>query len=87
MKKLVVQKIIEDFSARVPAFVTRKEAERLTGGLLKARSLANADCAGVGVHPSGVVRIGKKVAYTKKAFLLFFHKKLEEGAEGSCRHN
>lgn len=77
MSNKSINKIIDDFHANVPAFVTRKEAERLTGGLLNARSLANADCAGVGVDPTGVLRFGRRIAYTRQALCDYLRKNLE----------
>ena len=40
-----------------PLLVTRMEAQRITGGLVKARTLANLDCLGKG--PSVKVKLGR----------------------------
>jgi|APHig6443717817_1056837.scaffolds.fasta_scaffold07726_2 hypothetical protein len=59
--------ILHEFSKDLPPLVTRQELEKLTGGLIKARTLANLDCKGKG--PLQKMRIGKKVAYGKEAVL------------------
>jgi hypothetical protein len=40
---------------------TQQQLDKFSGGLLNARTLANADCLGTG--PKNRVRIGRKVAY------------------------
>lgn len=47
-------------------FISRDALEKITGGLISAKYLANLDCAGKG--PEGRIRIGRKIAYpTPKA--------------------
>ncbi|MBQ3565180.1 MAG: hypothetical protein IJA14_03450 [Alphaproteobacteria bacterium] len=42
-------------------FVTRKELQKLTGGLISSRTIANLDSSGVGIKNRTV--IGSKVVY------------------------
>lgn len=67
--------IIENMRRILPPLVTRQEAERLTGGLLKARTLANLDCLGKG--PAQRVRYGRKVAYERTVLLDWLTKRME----------
>lgn len=39
----------------------QQQLDKFSGGILNARTLANADCLGTG--PKGRVRVGRKVAY------------------------
>jgi len=73
-EKMTREQILEEFRACMPAVFSRKEAERLTGGLISARSLANLDCKGYG--PSGRIRIGTKVGYLRGPFLIWLADRL-----------
>ena len=67
--------LLKNLNHTLPALVTRKELERLTGGLLKARTLANLDCAGKG--PAKRIRYGRKVAYERGVLLDWLVQRLE----------
>ena len=54
----------------LPEIVTRKEAANLTGGFLKAKTLANMDALKRG--PARKIRIGRQVGYFKEDFIDFF---------------
>lgn len=54
----------------LPEIVTRKEAANLTGGFLKAKTLANMDALHRG--PARKIRIGRQVGYFKEDFIDFF---------------
>ncbi len=57
-----IHNLISHISEKVPAgFVSRKQLDELTGGLLKKQFLANADCSGTGI--SGRVKAGKTILY------------------------
>lgn len=66
---------MEALKRTLPPLVTRQELERLTGGLVKARTLANLDCAGNG--PSQRIRYGRKIAYERSIVLTWLAKHLE----------
>jgi hypothetical protein len=50
-----------------PDIFSRQEAEKLTGGVVKARTLANLDSLGLG--PSGSFKIGRKKCYDRDKFV------------------
>ena len=53
----------------------QKQLDKFSGGLLNARSLANADSLGTG--PKNRVKIGRKVAYDKYALVDYMRSKME----------
>lgn len=67
--------ILNELAHSLPPIITRQELERLTGGLLKARTLANLDSAGRG--PSQKIRYGRKIAYERKALLAWLARRME----------
>ena len=50
-----------------PELLTRKAVEKLTGGLVKAKTLANKDSLGEG--PAQRLKVMGKVAYPKQAVI------------------
>jgi hypothetical protein len=48
-------------------FVARGDIERLTGGIMTPKYLANLDSRGMG--PKGRIRVGRKVAYSVTAII------------------
>ena len=54
---------------------TQQQLDKFSGGILNARSLANADCLGTG--PKGRVRIGRKVAYPVNSLISWMQQKRE----------
>ncbi|NDY55855.1 hypothetical protein G3N56_03750 [Desulfovibrio sulfodismutans] len=68
--------ILSSMRESCPLLVTRVEAQRITGGLVKARTLANLDCLGKG--PSVKVKLGRIVAYSKDSFLEWLSERLQE---------
>jgi hypothetical protein len=68
--------ILSSMRESCPLLVTRVEAQRLTGGLVKARTLANLDCLGKG--PSVKVKMGRIVAYSRDSFLEWLSERLQE---------
>ena len=52
---------------QLPEFVDRKTASRLSGGMVAAGSIANADSLGEG--PAVRVRTGRKVSYPRLEFV------------------
>jgi len=63
--------IITDIISRANApLISRKEAAKLTGGLMAEKTIANLDCLGEG--PSEKIRIGKRVGYPTAIFAEWF---------------
>lgn len=58
----------EDFRQRLlselPPVIAREAVEDRLGGLVKSKTLANADSAGRG--PQGAFQVGRKVAYARE---------------------
>jgi hypothetical protein len=51
------------------------QLDKFSGGILNARTLANADCLGTG--PKGRVRVGRKVAYPVDSLINWMKSKQE----------
>jgi len=58
----------------------QKILDKCSGGLLKARTLANLDCQGKG--PAVRIKIGRKVAYPVSSLVEFLEKKSKFIMEG-----
>lgn len=56
--------------------ISRKEAAKLTGGLISEKYLANLDCNGQG--PSGRVNIGRRTGYNSASFAEWLAKRIEQ---------
>lgn len=65
------QTFIETMLAGLPPVISRRDARKLTGGLISYQTLANADYCRTG-PPS--FRIGRMVFYTTKPFLVWIVK-------------
>lgn len=59
--------LLKSIKASCPILVTRKKAQELTCGLIKAKTLANKDSLGLG--PSVKASLGKTVAYPRDVFI------------------
>lgn len=78
-----IELILANLEKGLPPVFTRDEVERLTGGMLRKRHMANLDSAGEG--PGGKVRLGKRtVGYEKGAFLCWLRARLTliQGPDG-----
>ncbi|TIH12511.1 hypothetical protein D0S45_17725 [Marinifilum sp. JC120] len=72
---MISESILKNVENEFPPVFTRKEAERLTGGLIKAKTLANLDSRRLG--PPGKFRMGRQVGYSREEFLSWFVKRIE----------
>jgi len=65
--------------------VSRDQAtlDKFSGGLLNARTLANADSLGVG--PKGKIVMGRKVAYTKESLVEWMESKIHNEGGGRSK--
>ena len=62
-RKKIVATIIAQAGAPI---ISRKEAARLSGGLVSEKTLANLDCLGEG--PGEKIRIGNRVGYAVESY-------------------
>lgn len=67
--------IIERIKNELPPIVARRQLGQFTGGLIAPRTLANLDCLGQG--PKERIRMGRKVAYPRDAFINWLEGRLE----------
>ncbi len=56
--------------------ISRKEAAKLTGGLISEKYLANLDCSGLG--PNVRVRIGRRTGYNSESFAEWLASRMEK---------
>ena len=61
--------ILETISQAAPPLLTRIEVQKITGGAISAKSLANLDSERKGIQPR--LKIGSKVAYPTGAVIEF----------------
>lgn len=69
------ERLLDNLKQSLPELVSRKEAEKRTGGLVKARTLANKDSLGEG--PAQRVKLGRLVAYPRDSFVEWLGRQLE----------
>ena len=67
--KILSQKWVSPLVAR-----DQRQLDKFSGGLLNARTLANADCLGTG--PKRRVKVGRKVAYPVDALIEWMQAKM-----------
>ncbi len=68
--------ILESIQKTFPFCISRKEAERVTGGLLSQKYLANLDSQKKG--PGGRIRSGRKIAYLTPPFCQWLSDRLKD---------
>ena len=66
------QLCLENLAKRLPPLIARDHVERLLGGVISAKRLANLDCLGVGPKR---IRIGRKVAYKTEDLLAWLEER------------
>ena len=64
-----LSEILETISQAAPPLMTRIEVQKITGGAISVKSLANLDSERKGIQPR--LKIGSKVAYPKGAVIEF----------------
>lgn len=67
---MAIETILNNLAKSLPPIIARTEVDKITGGLLSSRTVANLDCLGKG--PGGRVKFKSKVGYEKEAFLTWF---------------
>lgn len=70
-KEMLLEKLKEE----LPPIMARKNLGRLTGGMLHPRTIANLDAENRG--PSGKIRIGRKVGFTRDGILDWLDQNME----------
>jgi hypothetical protein len=63
---------LENLAKSLPPLIARDHVERLLGGVISAKRLANLDCLGVGPKR---IRIGRKVAYKTEDLLAWLEER------------
>ncbi|MGE4297917.1 MAG: hypothetical protein AB7E47_07800 [Desulfovibrionaceae bacterium] len=69
------ENFISEIRLALPPVFARDAVGRLTGGLISPRTLANLDSLGKG--PRQRVRVGRKVAYSREAFISWLESRME----------
>lgn len=77
-----LETILNSISENAPPVVTRTEIEKITGGAIKAKTLANADSLGVDCIPERLT-IGRKVCYPTSAFIVWLRSRMQEATPES----
>lgn len=65
--------LVRQLRATLPLVFKRSQVEDLTGGMVKAKTLANLDSLGKGPER---FRLGKLVAYEREAFLAWLERRM-----------
>ncbi|GAB7080912.1 hypothetical protein JCM14635_25850 [Megalodesulfovibrio paquesii] len=63
------REFVDTLTAKLPPVISRHEAPKFLGGLVAAKTLANADAAGNG--PAVAYRVGRAVAYRTDALAMW----------------
>lgn len=87
---LKLDEILDTISRTAPPILTRTEIERITGGAIKAKTLANIDSIGEGCIPDRLI-IGRRVCYPTTSFIDWLRARTEvhvprEGTNPPCTH-
>jgi len=69
-----IDQLIAELERTLPPVFARAKINRYLGGLFSPGYLATLDSEGKG--PEGAIRCGRHIAYTKKAFLIWFRNRL-----------
>jgi len=72
--KSIEKQIIDSLRQQLPKFVARAAVPTLLGGMVSAKTLANADSQLEG--PEGSFRCGRKVVYPREALLEWLRPRL-----------
>ena len=71
--KTIIEEILDSCPGPV---ISRKEAAKLTGGLISEKYLANLDCEGKG--PKGRIHIGRRAGYRSDSFVLWLTERINQ---------
>ena len=63
----------QDYQEKLPPFIARKDVNRLLGGSISSKSLANLDSLGLG--PEGKFRNGRLIIYETESLLIWLDQK------------
>lgn len=69
-----LQMVLESIERESPPVLTRQGIEKLTGGAVRAKTLANLDCLGGGIGER--LTVGKKVAYPRSAVIAWLRQRM-----------
>ena len=67
----------EELYNTLPPIFARRSVGKLTGGIIQPGTCANLDSKGLGVGPEGRCLIGKKVVYSRDAFLKWLESRVK----------
>jgi len=70
-----MQDLIERLARELPPIFERTQVDRLTGGVVRHRTLANMQSKGEGVP--GAYKVGKKVVIPRDEFLAWLSDRME----------
>lgn len=68
--------IIESLKESLPPLIFRKEIQKVLGGFISRRTMANLDSAGLG--PKGRVRIGRLVCYERDSLVSWLNERMSD---------
>ena len=72
-----IDQIIENIEKAAPPMVTRLEIQKLTGGVVLAKTLANIDSQNQSEGIPNRVRYGRRIAYPTPSFISWLRQRLE----------
>jgi hypothetical protein len=74
--RLKLESILSTISETAPPILTRTGIEKITGGAIKAKSLANIDSIGEDCIPERLT-VGRKVCYPTPAFINWLRTRMQ----------
>lgn len=78
-----IESILSKLESELPAIISRSAVPKLTGGLVAAGTLANADSRGDG--PAGMFYMGRRAVYPRAALLSWLRRRMRPGRKAEAR--
>lgn len=72
-----VEQILDSISQTAPPLLTRTEIQRITGGAVNAKTLANLDSLNDGSGIPDRIRVGSRIAYPTSAVIAWLRNQIK----------
>ena len=76
-EQTTLDQFLENISRISPPMLSRLKVEEITGGVIKAKTLANIDSCPEADSIQPRIRMGGKVCYSKETFIAFLKRRCE----------
>ena len=73
----IVEQILDTISQSAPPLLTRAEIQRITGGAVNAKTLANLDSLNDGSGIPDRIRVGSRIGYPTPAVIVWLRNQIK----------